>query len=624
MKKLHKLAAAVAVAAGIALSPQTNAEMQIGSDTRGDTLLFPVFYGYGENYFTISNSANAWIQGHVRFRGAAWSGELLDFDVILSPGDVFVFRLADVDGDGFWEIDQSLDVKNFEYTGLAQVSSCSLEDPAGPTAAPVANRLAKNLCMDQNGRPGALNLGSLVPVANNERIPPGNITPGLIEHHRHIGYVEFIGEAVLVGMSHDMMDELVCKPTYRNYPNCIGAPHQRKVGSQVGTTTWSWYRDDPAKLTSISPAGRQPLADVPNALSGTAFITAPGQKHGLGYNAEAIIDFRTNANTHRVESYNVIGTTGVLPANVDFEAKASVLQTGVVLHHEDASLDTGAAKPYVYLYQEQPDNFEGRISFNNTFGPTLADGDDYDVSTQRWTQDSGVNDNFDMRGINAAGIADGVAWTSSRVNSVAEVEEAIRDAEVPRLLASSSQRQMFNSFYTDGLAFDAACSGLKRLDNPSCSSSSLQSWYFAWAPTKFFYGENVGYYATTNFANYIERAVQELLNLAKPLTVSLWDIEENTPRSSCTVSPCPIIRQGLPLREELAVFNIKTLKDRFGNGSHQSWTQGRAEFMVNPLDNISSTGDPTSATDRDTFPILMYTFEWGTDGYLSHWRPMSR
>jgi hypothetical protein len=118
MRKINKLAAAIAVAVGVGAASTANAVIELKPNCLGDAMLFPIYHGYFENYFTISNMANEWIQGHLRFRGAAWSGEVRDFDVILSPGDVMVFRLADLDGDGQWEIDQSLDPLNFKYTGM--------------------------------------------------------------------------------------------------------------------------------------------------------------------------------------------------------------------------------------------------------------------------------------------------------------------------------------------------------------------------------------------------------------------------------------------------------------------------------------------------------------------------
>jgi len=85
MKPVNKLATAIAVALGIGIAVPTPAEITLHSGGKGDALLFPIFNGTFENHFAILNDSDYWIQGHLRFRGAGWSGELLDLDVILSP-----------------------------------------------------------------------------------------------------------------------------------------------------------------------------------------------------------------------------------------------------------------------------------------------------------------------------------------------------------------------------------------------------------------------------------------------------------------------------------------------------------------------------------------------------------
>jgi len=342
MKKLHKLAAAVAVAAGIALSPQSQA-IELETNGLGDTLLFPVFAagaGMYENYFTISNSSANWIQGHLRFRGAAWSAELLDFDVILSPGDVFVFRLADVDGDGMWEVDGKLDPKNFQYTGM--VFTCT---GAGNTYSPCIDA-SPMLEPDAAGVDAAKKAG----IADIEQ---------QINLQRRWGYVEFIGEAVLNGMTPAIMTVLTSGNPGNDWVNYVTSN-----GNGRGTNTWRW--SDAAgsfRACPNNPCDRG-LSDVPNVLSGTAFITMPGESGGLAYNAEALINFRTGEYEHRVENYPPVNTA----------------RDAVILHHESASSPVDGTSPwgdYVYGFTGENRADERVISFNNTWGPTLADGDDY-------------------------------------------------------------------------------------------------------------------------------------------------------------------------------------------------------------------------------------------------------
>jgi hypothetical protein len=658
MRKTKKFAAVMAVALGVGIAPYANAVIEHHPGGRGDALLFPVFYGNGENYFTVSNSSNVFIQGHIRFRGAVWSGELLDFDVILTPGDVFVFRLADVDGDGFWEIDQSIDPANFEYTGM--LTNCGPDSSTG---------VSKDRCMDQS------NL--LIPSPTDKDTPSGAITDTLIAQHRTLGYVEFIGEGVLNGMTHPRMSDLL-DPKFAGQRANLG--QRATPPNKTGTSLWSWVLatgngrladSDTGSRYDTTPAGQADAStlytagDVPNALSGTAFITQVGQKHGIAYNAEALVNFRTNYYNHRVDNYKT-----VVNMNKVFGNAGPQQQIGVILHNENASAPAGDFT-YVYGYletgsqseKETTNSQESRISFNNTWGPTLADGDDYscvggipsneflELANLRWvtvTPNSICGGNGKDTGWDS--------WDDSwkGPNSIAEVEEAIRDA-VPNYPNDnfypvdstdtpdgSSPRQLFTSFYFDNATFDKACEGNGRQDNPACSNTTLQSWYFAFFPTKFFYGEDLTYWKNVQNAvanpganttdqllgkrGYLHAAVEHLLTWAKPLRVGLWDIFENYPGvSTCDKSPCiPGATQGLALREELAVFSIKDIKARFTGSTHQGWQMGRTSLQVEPAANVCRDGVPQGNNCVVTYPALMYTFDWGSDGYLSHWRPLER
>src|SRR5512135_1600246 len=79
-----------------------------GFDPTASALLFTYYdvrsladggLGVTDNYFTVINSTSAWAQAHVRVRTGKCSVELLDFDIMLSPNDVFSFDLS-ADGDG--------------------------------------------------------------------------------------------------------------------------------------------------------------------------------------------------------------------------------------------------------------------------------------------------------------------------------------------------------------------------------------------------------------------------------------------------------------------------------------------------------------------------------------------
>jgi len=607
MKKLNKLAAAVAVAAGIALSPQANATIELKSNGVGDTLLFPAFNGYIENYFTVSNHSDLWVQGHIRFRGAAWSAELRDFDVILSPGDVFVFRLADLDGDGQWEIDENLDTKNFQYTGM--IHNC--QTPSGAT---ISN------CLDAS---------NLLEPTVNEKV---GITQALIEHQRHVGYVEFIGEAVLNHMSHEIMNALISTAP-GNW-----ASYVTKNGNGRGTSAWKWsaaeqgFASAGTTLNNLKyPGGKGGelglsamatpsthvnlgLSDVGNVISGTAFVTIPGQTHGLAYNAEAFTNFRTGAgpNAHRIENYWLANDQATDPT----------ASYAVILHDENASSDpapepitvtttdgngketkvTGAPTPYGdYIYgcpnggtinaNELGDELV--ISFNNTWGPTLADGDDYlgnpndNWDTKRSAPAYGLNYNFQTGGNhNAAN------------NSINEVESAIAKAG-----------SNFYSYYLDSDSFDKSASGGK---------ATLKSYFFGYFPTKYFYGENIVVAKTSaNCQSFIDYTVGLLVNLAKPISVLVMDTQENPCTSSDTaISPARPKLDSKVLGQELNIFDIGFLKSGVNSNSGcAGYKSGRSQ--------ITPTGSALS-TLPNGFPGLFYTFEIGSDSSLSQWRPMQR
>ena len=89
-------------------------------ETPGDVAIFP-FYDVSSdtkyNYFYLVNTVNYWIQMHIRFRTMECSIECLDFDVIMSPYDVFVFWVfPDIDGlgPGFYSDDSN----TIDYSGL--------------------------------------------------------------------------------------------------------------------------------------------------------------------------------------------------------------------------------------------------------------------------------------------------------------------------------------------------------------------------------------------------------------------------------------------------------------------------------------------------------------------------
>lgn len=611
MKEMKKLSAAVALALSMGVMSQAQAEIVLKNGGLGDALLFPAYNAYVENYFTINNNDNKWIQGHLRFRGAAWSGELLDFDIILSPGDVFVFRIADVDGDGYWEIDQSLDIHNFMYTG--QVASCS---PTVPN--PSAAGAATENCMDF----GTM----LVPTSLSDVV-----TSDRVIHHLMTGYVEFIGEAVLDGMDAEAMKALLS-----DTPGAALAPHQTRAGNGRGVTAWSW--SDAANQFAKDKG----LSDVPNMLSGTAFVTLPGSSHGLSYNAESLVNFRTGMTAHRIDNYrmNHNKKDEIYVSLDDDGTRATSEKTranrAVIVHDEDVN-GKGIADPYkpygdyVFRFESfrsipssREDRLdESRMSFQNTWGPTLADGDDYLLAGLRPTYDTPDMDDFDADWrLNPFGY--GVT------NSIAEVEEAVR-----------KDGQSFIGFYFDNGALPQAGAG-------------LTSQYFAYFPTKVFWSELYDEYNQTSFAGYLQEAVQWLLTKSKGYHLELWDHQEREAcrksttsasvspfqpgASGCTVTTSPSFGCQAPdtpvvttaqcevdLGFELNFFDINDVKSRFPSSKEGGFDLD-AEFQIGRVvfEPYEEYNDTYQDNLRQSWPALMYGFEWSGDGHLAHWRSLHR
>lgn len=686
MRKVNKLAAAIAVAIGVGAASTANAVIELKPNGRGDALLFPVYHGYFENYFTISNMANSWIQGHLRFRGAAWTGELRDFDVILSPGDVMVFRVADLDGDGMWEIDQTLDPLNFRYTGMWANANMPFTCKDGTGA-------ALEGCMEVST--------ALVPA------PAGTLTQEVIEYHKQAGYVEFIGESVLDGMTHTIMNALIDSATPANNPYI---KYRTRVFNKLGTTSWIW--SDAEGLRGPGLWGDdQGLSDAPNALSGTGFVTNPGWSHGLAYNSETFVNFRTatcggdslldgdgpddNGNgiedgceiyprgEHRIDNYRInVGDTidgyftpGPTPPYPSGTKRAAGANTStphpretvlwfsplaenraVIVHDENGAVSrAGGASPlgdYVYWFDAPETSCEEeKISFNNTWGPTLADGDDYEMTDTfagitensreltdaeiglvnvngdqwplRWTScpfqflnSNPVSDPDDDFDCNWSITSLPVSAASGLSNSVAEVEEAIRAAG-----------QTYTAYYMHDDMFDK--SGL--------SAATLTTQFLAFFPTKYFHFEFRGGPAAPcpgNFRtmdDFVANRAGAMISYPKDVNVQVWDTQErplgitvsNECISPATLKECFTATQGLAFHFEVNIMGIDFVKSIIAPNI-AGWNSGRAVFDL--LRDGVTDPYPGLGAGSKGFAGLMYAFEWDKfpPEVLAHWRSMQR
>jgi len=605
MRKLNKLAAAIAVAlsAGV-MAPQANAVISTHYDQEGDALIFPVYYGVLENYYTIHNNSNLWVQGHLRFRNAAWTGEVLDMDVILSPNDVFVFRLTDMDGDGYWELDQSLDPRNFMYTGHSD-ATCS-----GNVPEVTGSTTTVSECHDFSTALFPTEPADMV-VGDNILDPSlyPNISDQVISDAKAYGYIEFIGEAVLVG----------CDTQPREGCDLDGDGDNQ---NDWPLNSWVWDQNDPD-----GNGIRDDLDGVGNWLSGQFWIAMPGANATSGMSGAAVMfrDFRTDdpLMCRRVTNYP---------------------DPEVILHIDDP---TTADDAYVYRF---PDSsaYERDVSFNNTWGPTLADGDDYNLgigSVLNYTVLDAAGtpptaNTFDGTSVQTLPPIGNVAvmdayrqgttsassdyWDDiygadiyNQCNSIAEVD-----------LAINRNAQNFSGHFFDGAS-----------NSKAAGAMSLLSVYFAHFPTKFYRAEEIlsavppslsgGLFTHVNLGHRINHAVNGLLDssFAKIYDVEVWDLFENhecTPGTDTIVSPSPVEVRTCqwPFSYELSLVTIQDLKS---TQSGVSTTATEGQVLLFPTTNNLASANPT--TFNTSYPALLYGFdlELGAAGAdLSHWLPMFR
>jgi hypothetical protein len=97
MKK-STLALSIAAAIGsLGLAGAANAAMEVNAGGVGHQLVFPYFSAQGDNATLLSITNTDTVNGKlvkVRFRGAANSDDLFDFQVLLSPGDVWTAAVS--------------------------------------------------------------------------------------------------------------------------------------------------------------------------------------------------------------------------------------------------------------------------------------------------------------------------------------------------------------------------------------------------------------------------------------------------------------------------------------------------------------------------------------------------
>jgi hypothetical protein len=176
----------------------------------------------------------------------------------------------------------------------------------------------------------------------------------------------------------------------------------------------------------------------------------------------------------------------------------------------------------------------------------------------------------------------------THVDSIWEVEQAIAAAG-----------RVFYGYYFHNGGYDR-----------SAGTNQLKSWYMGYAPTKFFYAEDIDVSAVTGSCiDHINNRVNYLSTVGKPVGIEVWDHTETPCSGKGTISPSnanPAI-----LGEELSIWNIEWMKSlSAGDKNCQTFTNGRV---------VVNAGGANPA-----YPFLLYTFELDNGGRMYNMRAMQR
>lgn len=328
-------------------------------ENTGDSVLFPYYDirtvaqggpGLSDNYFAVANTeGDDWVQAHVRVRTGQCSVELLDFDVILSPKDVFTFDLYQ--GSSGNTVFASCDTHTLVASGFnVDSNGCFVLDSA---TFPQMLSLIKTC--------GTCPSGSA--ISDIDALAA-----------TRFGYVEAIGEIVLQPVT---------------FGNCSGAPADTRgcdicakaqlVAGQY--TAWSWVDGDDCPVHSVfnSLFGRLYQAKFDAQRNVVALATSNGLSldHSVqGSGTEPWIlhrpcysDASSGCSTGdgELENSNPFVTAGAKFAyNKLYESNQTALNGATDINYCFWGKETG----------DEPvaDNLGvNRVGAAATFGPTLAD-----------------------------------------------------------------------------------------------------------------------------------------------------------------------------------------------------------------------------------------------------------
>lgn len=301
----------------------------VGQDTPGQALVFGYYDtrsladggpGLTDNYFVVTNTLDTYTQAHVRVRTGEKSIELIDFDLMMTPFDVFGFELYQINGQIVFA---SCDTHTLQQSGFA-------------------------LNLDINGD----GLNECYIITSDATAPAGFYFPNLTSLIKECtgvseedavkatlkGYVEVLGEG-----------DFVLGP-----PPCDVVP--------PGTTLWDWTQI-PCGVTNWYP---------PHLMGKTYYAN-------LGPNWPSAIEALGDLNAYAFQWF--VDGAVILHKDTYTEELASPTGPGYAYDRASATPD-GANDINMCFYNDGPAvaPYVNRVGAAATFGPTLADID-YDLGT---------------------------------------------------------------------------------------------------------------------------------------------------------------------------------------------------------------------------------------------------
>ena len=308
-------------------------------ETPGDVAIFP-FYDVSSdtkyNYFYLVNTVNYWLQIHLRFRTMECSIECLDFDIIMSPYDVFVFWVfPDIDGlgPGFYSDDSN----TIDYSGLMPADWKS----GSPTIAkaPFDDSRLLDLHISQDDTQEMLKKGYVEAIVEGLIYPPFWSKCGPFKSLLAAAKMDYAGSCV---WDADTGASLQKGPWWYSTGTRLD-----NVGKAGGFKDYCYIQDTASDRTDICKG---------TLIFGNEYFLDFSNLSGYGVNAATIVGFRVYDTgkddekcSHIDDNFTIIGIT-------------NGAANGLILHPDYYGSDTNNDNPYF------------RPDWATTFGPTLPLG----------------------------------------------------------------------------------------------------------------------------------------------------------------------------------------------------------------------------------------------------------